>query len=76
MNVSIRLLGKNKSVIGALGVGLAIYIIGSVVTIVLNSEKLNRLYADYMGIIWIVLSALVYPVVKRLLKEDGGDNST
>ena len=65
------MIGQAKAVVGALGVGLALYIVGSVIVLVVDSNEINHLYKEYMGIIWFVLSVVSYPFVRRLLRDEG-----
>lgn len=63
------MLKNSRPVFGALGVGLALYIVGSIAVMIAGIADLDRMYEQYMGVIWIGLSAISYPFVKRLLKR-------
>jgi len=55
-----------RNTIGALAVGLALYVIGSVSILLLGTHAIDHVYTKYMGLIWLTLSCLSFPFVRRL----------
>lgn len=57
-----------KGFIGALAIGLIVYVIGSIVVLAVGDDSISEFYGHYMGLIWMAISVLVFPIIVRRIE--------